>query len=355
MVKNLNNKIIHFWLDHLEIFGTFKYENDFFDKLDFDNSNYSEFEDYTITKSEVKKYKYKIIFTKNNYTLFSYYKWLNKKDWVNIATKDYICIYSTAFKLLNYQEIFALIKNFELKYLRRFDICIDFNIDIEKLLKFFKEPLTWKIYKKSWRIETKYFWEIKNSLNKRQIIRIYDKFKDIVEKKKLKLYEDYLEVWDITRVELEVRQELAKNVNIFEVFDNWILLSIFKNYIWKYSEILDIFENIENKTLYKKKGNKWDFQWNFYKIKKYNIFVWFAKNLYEMWFCPVRILIWEEIIQEQTKKNLWFENIHKILKREKQLKQEIKDKKYFLKEEYKKIEEDLDFDNLEKFEPYEEL
>jgi hypothetical protein len=61
-------------------------------------------------------------------------------------------------------------------------------------------------------------------LNKRQLIRIYDKFKDIVVKKKLKLYEDYLIEKNITRIELEVRQELAKNINYQEVFNDSLLV-----------------------------------------------------------------------------------------------------------------------------------
>ena len=328
---NIDKIIIHFWLDHLEIFWTFKYENEYFEKLDFDNSNYSEFWKFIITKNEVKKYKYKITFTKDNYTIFSYYKGLKKVNWVNIETKDYICIYSTAFKLLEKENILSFLKNFELKHLRRFDICMDFNIHIEELLKFFKEPNTWKIYKKSWNIETKYFWELRNTLNKRQIIRVYNKIKDIIEKKKLKLYPDYLSFWEVTRVELEIRQELAKNIDYLSVFENNKIIAIFKNYIWRYSKIMEIFE-IEKLTLYKKKLNFEKYQKNFYEIKRYKNFVWYAKNLLELGFCPVRILIWEEIIKERTKKILWYENIHKILESESKLKRELTEERYFRKD-----------------------
>jgi hypothetical protein len=34
------NNIIHFGIDHLEIYGTCTFENELFEKLDFDNSNY---------------------------------------------------------------------------------------------------------------------------------------------------------------------------------------------------------------------------------------------------------------------------------------------------------------------------
>lgn len=328
-IENFKDKIIHFWLDHLEIYGKAKNE-EIFEKLDFDNSNYSEFWQFMILKTEVKKYKYKIIFSKDNYVLFSYYKGLKKWEWVNITTRDYVCFYSTSFKILWYENIFALLKNFELKHIRRFDICLDLTLNIEELLKFFKEPWTSKTYKKSWKIETKYFWEIKNSLNKREIIRIYNKLKDLVEKKKLKLYKDYLNFPEITRIELEIRQELAKNIDFLEIFDNEKIFSIFKNYIWKYSKI---FENLwtEKISLYKKKVNFETFQKRFYDIKKYKNFVWYAKNIYEMWFCPIRILIWEDIITEQTKKILWYENIYEIIKKEQKIKEEIYYNKYLNK------------------------
>ena len=328
---NIENDIFHFWLDHLEVYGTFKYETDLFDTLDFDNSNYWELEDYTFTKNEVQKFKYKIIFTKDNYSLFAYYKWKPKweKQWV--ATKDYITIYSTAFKLMEYEEIlYFLDYYFDLKHCRRFDICIDLKIDIEQLIKYFNNFDTWREYKKSWKLETRYIWEVKNSLNKRQIIRIYDKFKDIVAKKKLKLYEDYLIEKEITRVELEIRQELAKNISYTEVFNDSLLVWIFKNYLLKHT---DIFNGIETDkiTLYKPKIklDPENFQSLYYKTQKKNIFIWHAKTIYNLWFCPVRVLIWEWYIQEKTKMLLWAETIADLHNKERDLKQRARDEKYF--------------------------
>ncbi len=344
----IENIVFHLWLDHLEIYWTFKYEKEFFNKLDFDNSNYSEFEEYTITKNEVNRYKYKIIFTKDNYTLFAYYKWIKKWEWVNISTKDYICIYSTAFKLMEYEEILAFLQlYFNLRHCRRFDICIDLKININDLLKYFKEEKTWRIYKNAWNIETKYFWEVKNSRNKRQLIRVYNKYRDIIEKKKLKLYSDYLNIWDITRVELEIRTELAKNINYINLFDDILLLWVFKNYLSKHTELFD-FIAFEKITLYKKKEiNLDDFQWIFYIEKRYQNFVWYAKNLFNLWFCPVRVLINEWYIQDITKKIIWYENINEIIKKEKRIIEDVKEKienKKFEANGYKKI-----LDNLYKY------
>ncbi len=348
MTKSIESLILNFWLDHLEVFWTFKYEKEFFNKLDFDNSNYSEFEEYIITKNEVNKYKYKINFTKDNYTLFAYYKWIKKWEWVNITTKDYICIYSTAFKLMEYEELVAFLQlYFYLRHCRRIDISMDLKINIEQFLKYSKEPKTWRLYKKWWEIETKYFWEVKNTLNKRQLIRVYDKIKDIIEKKKIKLYSDYFNLWYITRVELEVRQELAKNINYFDVFNNEILIWIFKNYTYKYFEL---FKSIDYKkiTLYiKRKIKPEQLQGVFYQTKRYKNFIWYWKNLYNLWFCPVRVLINEWYIQDITKKVLWYENINEIIKREKNIKQKtlenIKDRKLEVNW-YKKI-----LDNLYKY------
>jgi hypothetical protein len=65
---------------------------------------------------------------------------------------------------------------------------------------------------------------MKNSKNKRQLIRVYDKIRDIKEKKKIALYKDYLIEKNVTRVELEIRPELAKVRQYLDVFDNALLI-----------------------------------------------------------------------------------------------------------------------------------
>lgn len=325
-ILNLENDIIHFWLDHLEVYGTFKYENEFFNKLDFDNSNYWELEDYNFTKNEVQKYKYKIIFTKDNYSLFAYYKWDSTQ---NIATRDYIVIYSTAFKLLSYDEILHFLEwYFDLKHCRRFDICMDLKINIMDVLSTFNDVSTGREYIKSWQVETRYIWEVKNTLNKRQLIRIYDKHKDLIEKKKLKLYDTYFDFNDVTRVEIEIRQELAKNRSYRDIFDNALLTGIFKNYIYKHSKV---FESLSWDKISLYEGwTSFDpekFQSLYYLTQRKNIFLWHAKTIYHMWFCPVRVLIAEWYIQELTKRSLWLENIQKLIEKEKRIIAQAKENK----------------------------
>lgn len=325
-ILNLENDTIHFWLDHLEVYGTFKYESELFNSLDFDNSNYGEIEEFSFTKNEVPRYLYKIIFTKNNYSLFAYYKWDNSQ---NIVTKDYIVIYSTAFKILSYDEILYFLEwYFNLKHCRRFDICIDIIWNINEVLKYFDEFQTGREYRKSWEIETRYIWEVKNSLNKRTLLRIYDKQKDLIQKKKIWLYEDYFDYENITRVELEVRQELAKNRNYEEIFDNSLLVWIFKNYIYKHTKIFESLSG-EQTSLYKKKEtfDPEKFQALYYRTQRKNIFLWHAKTIYNMWFCPVRVLLAEWYIKELTKQALWVEKIEALIKREKNIIERAKENK----------------------------
>jgi len=319
---NFQNDIIHFGLDHLEVYWTFKHEAEYFDLLDFDNSNYGELDNYCFTKNEAPKYKYKIIFTMDNYTLFAYYKWKPKDEKQAIWTKDYIVVYSTAFKLMEYEEIVWFIEcYFDLNNCRRFDICIDLKTDTSTILSYFKEYKTGREYKKSWNIETKYIWEYNISLNRRQVIRIYDKKKDIIVKRKTKLYEQYLQLDNVTRVELEMRRELAKNIYYQDLFDDSLLIWIFKNYLYKHSKIFDCID-WDRITLYRKivKPSKEISQSLFYKNFRKSVFIWHAKSIYEMWFCPVKILIWEQLIQPTTKKLLFEDIVDSIEENERRLK-----------------------------------
>lgn len=326
------NLIHHFWLDHLEIFWTFKDEN-LFEKLDFDNSNNWKFDDYEIIKSEVYKYSYKIIFSKWWKSLFAYYKWKTKTKKQPVATRDYIVSYWTAFKLLEYEEVLWFLEwHVDLLHCRRFDICIDLKINIDELLNnHFKEYKTWRNYRKGWKTETRYFWELKNSKNKRQLIRVYDKIKDIYEKNKIDLYQDYLTFPNITRLELEVRQELAKEINYSDVFNNNILIWILKNYLRKHTEIFNQFEN-DKISLYRTKNlilSNEEYQSLFYKTWRLNYFLWCSKTIYELWFCPVRVLIENWYIQDKTKISLWIENINDVIHKEIKAKNRARDNKYF--------------------------
>ena len=85
----------HFWLDHLELYGQF-FDESLFLWVDFENSNYFSFGEFVGVKHEVPSYMYKIMFSKNGYPYFAYYK--GKKVW-DIILNDYVCVYSTAFRI----------------------------------------------------------------------------------------------------------------------------------------------------------------------------------------------------------------------------------------------------------------
>ena len=330
-MQDLENIIHYFGLDHLEVYGTFKDET-LFDKLDFDNSNYSELDEYKITKNEVNKYKYKIIFTKWEYSLFSYYKWIPKGEKQPIATKDYIVVYSTAFKLLECEEVLWFLQWYlDLKHCRRFDICIDLRIDIDELLVgYFEDYKTWRDYRKWSKTETRYFGEMKGRLNKRQLIRVYNKNLDIVQKKKIALYQDYLIEDHITRVELEIRPELARRVSYVDVFKDPLLLWILKNYLHKYTKIFDSIE-WDKISLYQAPEIKLDpeeYQGIYYKNQRRGVFLGHAKAIYNVWFCPVRVLIAEWYIHDKTKIILGEENIDNIHQKEKKVIFQAKENKY---------------------------
>lgn len=330
MAKNYIKKSqLHFGLDFLKIYWTFKKE-ELFEKLNFTNSNYWELEDYTFTKNDIKKYKYWITFTKNNHTLFSYVKW---DPLLTIPSKDCLTVYWVAFKVLDISEIiYFLWFYFYLKQVKRFDICIDLELPMEIVTSKFKklDQIWWDIFGKKWVLETRYIWNTSNIENKRQLIRIYNKIRDIKEKWKELLYQDYLLKENVTRIELEVRRELTKNINYLDLFNEDYLKKIFKNYFRLHT---DLFQNICNEklTLYSKPKEITDeekqgmYYKNLYKVA----FNGYARNIIKAWSCPVRILIWEWLIRENTKLELWRKKVNKIHRFE----QEVKRKYLYLKNE----------------------
>lgn len=298
-IKNIEEYLYHFGLDHLEIYWTFK------DELFIESHLVKIIAWYEIERFyNIPNYHYKIIFKKDWETIFAYYQWLRVQT---IPTKDYVVIYSTWFRLILEEEIKFFLLQFYLWKVKRFDIASDLLIDIDSVLWEFKElTQKWATFNgPNWEIETQYIWD-KKKTNKRQLIRIYNKIKDTQNRKKNNLYQDYLTQPHVTRVELEVRSELAKNRNYLDLFDVQILLWILKNYLYKHTQL---FESLpwEKITLYQKEYreiSKDDFQATFYRDQRRKVFIWHAKSIFWMWYCPVRILLWESLIQNDTKKFL---------------------------------------------------
>lgn len=327
---NIEENIFHFWLDELEVYGTFK------DELFISSNTVKIINWYYIKRYQVDKYQYKIVFfndeedLKNSKNvLFSYYKWIQEQS---IPTKDYIIVHWTCFRMLTEDKIIFFLDQFNLTKTKRFDIACDITIDIETILSNFSIlKQRWATFNGQWwEVETRYIGEKQKTKNKRQLIRIYNKLVDIKNKKKNYLYADYLLNDHVTRIEIEVRSELAKNMYYIDLFNSKLLFSIFKNYIYKHTKIFEELE-WEKMTLYSKKVEQIDpelYQSTYYRDKRKNIFLWHAKLVYNLWYCPIRVLIEEWYIKDLTKKAIWIDNFNELLEKEKFVKLLAKEEKY---------------------------
>ena len=320
---NIEDKLYHFWLDALEVYGSLKDEEVFVD------SSIKRLLWYWFKKSEVPKYQYKLTFFTWDDKYFAYYKWLEHQQ---VPTKDYVVVYSTAFRCLDEKDILFFLAQFKLWRTRRFDVAGDLLLPIATVLDNFKE-LEQKgatFNGKKWEIETRYIWEKKNTLNRRQLIRIYDKQVDIYNRGKIKNYADYLTQDYVTRVELEVRRELARNVYYEDLFNVPNILSIYKNYLSKHTKMFESFP-WSKISLYQKNIINVDselYQSLFYRNQRKNIFIGHAKSIYNFWFCPVRILIAEWYIQDKTKLILGVDTIRDLEEKEKKVKDGVKEAQY---------------------------
>ncbi len=297
---------MHFGLDMLEAFAFFR-EEYLLEWIDTDNSNFRTFEGYVISNNEVRDYEYKIVFTKENFPLFAYYKGSTKS---NIPTKDYVCAYATAFRIMWPQEVRDFLeKNFQIEKLRRFDICLDIPYPIAEVSKHFKVP-TQKWSRFMWsrgNLETVYIGEKKNTQNKRQLIRIYDKIADLVQKWKQLLYSEYLMSEYVTRAEIEIRQELARNIQFHEVFDQTMLLKIFKNYFRKHTDLFDTITEGKKSLFVKREKVEYDYiQHRSYCLYRSKLLKGIAKSLLDVWICPIETLLKYGLVSERTKIGLWY-------------------------------------------------
>ena len=326
MFYDIKNNVIHFWLDHLEFYAECKHEVQLFSALDFDNSNVGELEDYVYFKTEVRNYKYKIMFLYEWYPVFAFYKW--SKD-ANIATKDYLVVYGTAFKILAETDIRYFVEWYfeNISHLRRFDLCLDLPYFIMDILSFFPHyKWKWAVFNdENGDIATQYFWEKQKGKNKRHIIRVYNKILDLVQSKKIKLFRDYFQFDCVTRTELEIRAELARNISYEDIWKKEVQQAIFKNYLSKRTELFN-FIPYEKMSLFKKKEidiDSEEYQSLYYKTQRKNIFLGHAKTIYNLWLCPVRVLIWEWYIQPKTASIFWLDIIEHLWVMERKIKQEF--------------------------------
>lgn len=244
-----DNHFHSFGLDFLEVYASFLNE-DYFQRL-FSHSNsspycgfYWDFDAQLFQKKEA--FEYQIVFSQNNRALFVYFKW---KPNNYIPTKSYVVFYLAIFR--KFWENFVmnfLFDNFILEDspIKRFDIYADFTICTEEFLQeFFVPPQkTATFTDEKWKVETFYIWQVQNTKNKRNLIRIYNKINEIRKNEKIALYQDYLLYDNITRIELEMRRKLTKNYTLEELFVRENQYGIMKIILQNIQIFLKIFQLI---------------------------------------------------------------------------------------------------------------
>lgn len=292
------DKIYHLGLDELELYCTFPMKEDII--LEFQRNGYMSFKiwifEVDVIDKGIKWYRYKLIFSKDKHDMFAFYQW--KKNGA-VFTKDYLCIYSTWIRVLWLPEVLKIIQeyfviDYKYPYLIRFDISIDILLPIKEVLRKFKiiNQSGAEFYDNEWWIQTKYIGKKKETENRNSLIRIYDKIADIKVKDKYDIYSDYLAYSHMTRVELEVRQNLAKNITLEEIVVEDNLKSIVAQYVWKHSESFDKISDIKI-CLYKKikKEDIFLTRKEIRKTRKMKMFLGLAKSLQEHHICPVEELL----------------------------------------------------------------
>lgn len=130
---------------------------------------------------------------------------------------------------------------FQITVFTRIDICLDLinvaaSYMYDKLLKEADKKLIRKIfYDKKGKEQTMYFGEKSRKKNKYQIIRIYDKKADSASKKKTWLYPDYDEYKNITRLEIEIREDKAKFWNSDKILDDEYIFAVIVKQFYKFN------------------------------------------------------------------------------------------------------------------------
>lgn len=329
-MKINRNEVLNFNVDYIELFGTLKNYKEILKGLDNDNSNFRNYNWFTLEKNnEIRNYQYKITFWKNDVPVFAWYLWTVLNMYVE--TKDYFVVYWSAFNLMSLAEIIDFInENIEVDYwsknyikdlnkkienkrdysfiLKRVDLAVDIVKPIWEVVENFRKlKCKWsKFYDDRGNIQTYYIWEKKNTLNKNVLIRIYDKIADIKQKEKQFLYPSYLKEDYVTRIEIEFRSEMLKFLKLEQLLDKSYIFSLFTTYISKHSSI---FENIKWEEIRLLKVTKCikleELHWNQIVKNRYlNTFYWYAKKLKNLWGCPIHELLIRDLVQEITLRDI---------------------------------------------------
>ncbi len=301
-------KILSFHIDYLEIYGTFRNIKSIQKWLDFDNSNISSFGDFICMYSDARNYKSKVTFIKDNVPCFAYYEWVQVSEL--ITTKNYFIVYGKAFRVFSVEEILAFIEeHLDMGLIKRLDLALDVSEDIEFVLHEFSElSQKWaRIYGEGWKIQTYYIWEKQNRYNRSLLIRIYDKIADIQTKWLQRLYPEYLQEDWVTRMELEFRVDLCRSLIFGNLKDKDYLFRLFVTYIERHTTI---FKGLKTKKVDKliQPKKKLDTKNKSYVTsipKRYiSAFLGYSRNIMKLWWCPIDILLRNDIVRLSTVQNL---------------------------------------------------
>lgn len=315
-----DSDIINFNIDHIEIFWTLKDYQTILLWIDNENSHFREYKWFTLEKTEkIRNFQYKVTFWKDNIPVFAWYLWDQLNEY--IETRDYFVVYGSAFRLFSLAEIVDFIdENIKVDYrdtrnkkayhtVKRIDVALDVTKDISDILSNFKElKQKWsKFFDEKGKVQTYYIWEKKNTLNKALLIRVYDKIADIYQKEKQKYYPSYLQEEHVTRIELEFRSDLLKEVKLSQFLDKSFSFWLFCLYISKHTSLFKKFENKDITKLSRsdKKVNIKDLHHRQVTRRRYlNTFLWYAKKFLTLSACPVDTLIRQWVYQEDTMKDI---------------------------------------------------
>jgi hypothetical protein len=105
----------------------------------------------------------------------------------------------------------------------------------------------------------------------------------------------------MTRIELEIRKDLAQNITLEEIVVEDNLKAIFAQYVGKHSEVFNALSDIKI-SLYKaiQKEDKFLTRREVRKSRKMKMFLGLAKNLREHHLCPVEELLREGMFEHKV-------------------------------------------------------
>ena len=294
----------------LEFIGRFQDESQFTSLLEEEISEIKIGDVFARKAHTPNNYIYKINFYTEDSIIFAFYKW-NKFDpnyHGSVKTQDYFCFYSEAFRKIGMDWVVNLIKK-HYKYthsnpVKRVDICLDIPFPTTEIANTFNQNKTAKrsiFYWENKQIETLNIWEKQFTKNRLSFIRIYDKLIELYKSWKARHYTHYFNYENMTRIEIEIRRELCKNITLEEIVVLENQYNIFITHIKKHSELFNHFVYDKIRLFKKRESKDWESLTSIERKKRIKLFYWLATRIgVELGLCPVRLLLWKDIYLGDT-------------------------------------------------------